>query len=105
MLGSSGCHGALRSNNLCDSSLTIHGSSLACAGEFVHKADANGDDDGSEEGVQAAVDHFLDASGLESFPETPDAQRQAMTAELLGDLSLDDRAHSLLQQTGTTMSR
>ncbi len=61
---------------------------LANAGEPLHSDDATGEVDGAGD-IVAAVGHFLDVSGLEAFPDAADAQRQAMTEELLGDLSLE----------------
>ena len=61
---------------------------LAYAGEPLYREDAQGEVDGAED-IEAAVGHFQDASGLEAFPDAADARRQAMTEELLGDLSLD----------------
>ena len=62
--------------------------SLAYADEPLHGEDASGEVDGAED-IQAAVGHFLDASGMDAFPAATDARRQAIAEELLGDLSLD----------------
>ncbi len=61
---------------------------LAYAGGPLHSDDAKGEVDGAGD-IEAAVGDFLDASGLEAFLDAADAQQQAITEELLGDLSLD----------------
>ena len=67
----------------------ISASFLANAGEPLHSDSAEGEVDGAGD-IHAAVGHFLNASGLEAFPDAADARQQAMTEELLGDLSLDN---------------
>ena len=66
----------------------FHDGASVHAGELPKGQDELGDGDSSAD-VHAAVGHFLDASGLEAFPDAADARRQAMATELLGDLSLE----------------